>query len=190
MRESYGEDLASHSDLEPYADHGNVVGVASARGTGRPAIELRNQSSRVPTLWCPWEGNIIDGVFGEPPMGTAESQNLCMSGNSQRENREVPWALRVLGLACGRKTPLAVQPTCTPMGSQMIPYYLRSGRTKPEGAVAESVEERGSPEGNATQYVLLPDSVPDLGRYRREPLRQVEMPCILTVVPKFQFCTN
>jgi len=50
MKESYGEDLASHTGLEPYADHGNVVGVASARGPGRPAIELRNHTFRVPTL--------------------------------------------------------------------------------------------------------------------------------------------
>jgi hypothetical protein len=49
MKESYGEVLASHSGLEPYADDGNVVGVASARGTGRPAIELRNPPFRVPT---------------------------------------------------------------------------------------------------------------------------------------------
>ena len=44
MKESYGDDLASHSGLVSYADHGNVVGVASTRGTGRPAIELRNQT--------------------------------------------------------------------------------------------------------------------------------------------------
>jgi hypothetical protein len=44
MKESYGEDLASHSGLVSYAEHGNVLGVASARGTGRPAIELRNQT--------------------------------------------------------------------------------------------------------------------------------------------------
>jgi hypothetical protein len=43
-----------------------------------------------------WEGDIIDGVIGEPAMGTAESQNLCMSGNSKRENREVPSACESL----------------------------------------------------------------------------------------------
>ncbi len=32
MKESYREDIASHSGLGPYADDGNVVGVASARG--------------------------------------------------------------------------------------------------------------------------------------------------------------
>jgi hypothetical protein len=34
MKGSYGEDLARHSGFEPYADDGNVVSVASARGTG------------------------------------------------------------------------------------------------------------------------------------------------------------
>jgi len=42
MKESHGEDLARRSGLEPYAVGGNVLGVALARGTGRPAIELRN----------------------------------------------------------------------------------------------------------------------------------------------------
>jgi hypothetical protein len=89
MKESYGEDLASHSGLEPYADYGNAVGVASARGTGRPAIELRNQSFRVPTLWCLREGHTSSCAIGERLDGTAESKNLSMSENSQRENREI-----------------------------------------------------------------------------------------------------
>ena len=89
MKESYGEDLASHPGLEPYADCGNAVGVASARGTGRPAIELRNHTSRVPTLCCLREGHTIDGATGKPAMGTAESKNLCMPENSKRENREI-----------------------------------------------------------------------------------------------------
>ena len=42
MKESYGEDLARHSDLEPYAVDGDVLGVALVRDTVRPAIELRN----------------------------------------------------------------------------------------------------------------------------------------------------
>jgi len=58
MKESYGEVLASHSGLKPYADDGNVVGVASVRGTGRPAIELRNPLFRVPTPLGESEGNM------------------------------------------------------------------------------------------------------------------------------------
>jgi hypothetical protein len=36
MKESYEKDLASHLGLEPYAGDGNIPGVASARGIGRP----------------------------------------------------------------------------------------------------------------------------------------------------------
>ncbi len=44
MREPYGEGLTSHPGPESYAGDGNVMGVALARGTRRPAIELRNHS--------------------------------------------------------------------------------------------------------------------------------------------------
>jgi hypothetical protein len=44
MKESYGEVLASHSGLEPYADDGNVVGV-------RACISLR--SGVVQVAWDP-----------------------------------------------------------------------------------------------------------------------------------------
>jgi hypothetical protein len=37
--------------------------------------------ARAPTLWCLWEGNIIDGVIGEPTMGTAETHNLSKKGD-------------------------------------------------------------------------------------------------------------
>ena len=42
MRESYGEDLASRSGLEPYADDGTIMGVASARENTHPAIGGKN----------------------------------------------------------------------------------------------------------------------------------------------------
>ena len=76
MRESCGEDLASHSGLQPYADCGNAMGVASVRGTGRPAIELRNQSFRVPTLSCLREGNNCVGVMASQ-CGTRRSRRTC-----------------------------------------------------------------------------------------------------------------
>ena len=57
MKESYGEGLADRTGLEPYAEGGDILGVASVRGTGRRAIELRNQNYRVPTLLCQGEGN-------------------------------------------------------------------------------------------------------------------------------------
>jgi hypothetical protein len=42
MKESYGKGLARHLGPEPYADGGDAVGVALARGTRRLGIELRN----------------------------------------------------------------------------------------------------------------------------------------------------
>ena len=47
MKESYREDIASRSGLNPYADGGNAVGVASVRGdAGQPL------SSEIITLVC------------------------------------------------------------------------------------------------------------------------------------------
>lgn len=63
MKESDEEGLAAHLDLDPYADAGDSMGVASGRGTDRPAIELRNQQFRVPTLWCNGEGDASGRVM-------------------------------------------------------------------------------------------------------------------------------
>ena len=63
MKESYSEVLARHAGPKPYADDGNVVGVASVEGTGRPAIELRNPHFRAPTLWCQGEGDMRNRVL-------------------------------------------------------------------------------------------------------------------------------
>jgi|AP45_3_1055517.scaffolds.fasta_scaffold131572_2 hypothetical protein len=52
MQESYEEDLANHFGLNPYADGGNDVGVASGRGTGR----LRLLSSEILTFVCRLSG--------------------------------------------------------------------------------------------------------------------------------------
>ncbi len=43
MKEPYEEGLANRLGPESYAGDGNIAGVALARGTRRPAIELRNQ---------------------------------------------------------------------------------------------------------------------------------------------------
>ena len=41
MKEFYSEDLASHTGPESYADRGNPLGVATARGILGPVIESR-----------------------------------------------------------------------------------------------------------------------------------------------------
>src|SRR6516165_10432669 len=62
------------------------------RGTRRPAIELRNLPSGVPTLLCEAEGHTEGGAIGEPPEDPAQSETLSMRGNSLRGKREVPRA--------------------------------------------------------------------------------------------------
>ncbi|MFV1968187.1 MAG: hypothetical protein ACC628_22420 [Pirellulaceae bacterium] len=89
MKESYREDLASNSGLEPYAGDGNIAGVASARGNAgqplsseiitsvcRSSPDMEKATSRVP-------------LSGEVWANAAESENLCMRGHSKRENREI-----------------------------------------------------------------------------------------------------
>ena len=114
MKESYREDLASCSGLEPYAGDGNIAGVASARGNaGQPL------SSEITTLA---RGSCSDRekatssrpLLGQAPMDAAESKNLCMRRHPKRENREilsVSTGRRVASRRNGRKTPKAVTPT-------------------------------------------------------------------------------
>jgi hypothetical protein len=53
-------------------------------------MELRNQHFRVSTLFELGEDNIARTVIGEMRADTEESQTLCMRGNLERENREIP----------------------------------------------------------------------------------------------------
>lgn len=94
MKVFYEERLAYHFGLPRRCDCGNNV-VLSVRieGKRRPAIELRNQFSFV----C--RPRFVAGkttpripLFGKGWVGTAESENLSMCGNSKRENREIPSA--------------------------------------------------------------------------------------------------
>ena len=98
MRESYREDLASYSGLEPYADDGDVVGVASARGNaGQPL------SSEIITFACRScsgreKATPSMPIRGKAATDAAESKNLGMRRHPKRENREV---LSVSAMAFG-----------------------------------------------------------------------------------------
>ena len=89
MKESYREDLASYSGLEPYAGDGNIAGVASARGNaGQPlSFEITTFVCRS----CPDVEKATSSapLFGEALTDAAESVNLCMRRHSKRENREI-----------------------------------------------------------------------------------------------------
>jgi len=107
MKESYGENLASCSGLEPYAGDGNITGVASARGNaGQPL------SSEIITFACRScsdmeKATSSQPIFGEAAADAAESENLCMRGHSKRENREILLAFagqRLVARRNGQKT--------------------------------------------------------------------------------------
>jgi RNA-directed DNA polymerase len=90
MEESYRKDPASHPDPESCVGGREIAGEAFDRGTRRPAIELRNPPSGVPTLLCEAEGHTEGGAIGKPPADPAQSETLGMRGNSLRGKREIP----------------------------------------------------------------------------------------------------
>jgi len=88
MKESYREDLASHSGLEPYAGGGNFAGVASGRGNaGQP---LSSEIINIVCRSCAHMEKVTSTgpQRGEVQLDTAESENLSMCRHSKRENRE------------------------------------------------------------------------------------------------------
>lgn len=101
MKVSYVESLANCYGLHRRCGEGNdpVLSVRQG-GKRRPAIELRNLNFRVPTWSLCGEGNIATLAKGKNDADTAESQNLCMRGNLNRENREIR-------LVAGRGVPRA-----------------------------------------------------------------------------------
>ena len=116
MKESYREDLASYSGLEPYAGDGNIAGVASARGNaGQPlSFEITTFVCRS----CPDVEKATSSapLFGEALTDAAESVNLCMRRHSKRENREILLvSAEQRGMFTaqrnGRKTSQTVMPT-------------------------------------------------------------------------------
>ena len=94
MKESYREDLASRSGLEPYAGDGNIVGVASARGNaGQPlSSEIRTSVCRSCSMMG--EGNNDVPLSGEAVSDTAESKTLaCVDIPSARTGRSYGFPL-------------------------------------------------------------------------------------------------
>ena len=113
MKESYREDLASSSGLEPYAGDGNIAGVASARGNaGQP---LSSDIITFVCRSCPDSEKAISSLplFGKASTDTAESENLCMRQHPKRENREILLVSTLCGGVFtpkwnGQRTPQAV----------------------------------------------------------------------------------
>ena len=89
MQESYKEDIANHFGLELYADGGNVMGVATTEGYAGKLLSSEITHTECRHCLC-WEGNTFYCVIGKRWNGSAESKNLSMRRNFNRENREIP----------------------------------------------------------------------------------------------------
>ena len=121
MRASCEEGSATRFDFEPYAEAGDNLGVASARGTGRPALEPPCDAKGA-ALPCAdpvvqWGRRGTHGSvrsrYGECLDDTVESQNPSMSGHSKREN----WKILSASGPCGPE-PLANASGGKPDGRQ------------------------------------------------------------------------
>ena len=90
MKEPYGEDPASRPDPESCVRTGNGAGEAlTGAHAGQPSsCEIR--SSGVPTLLSEAEGHTGGRVIGKRPPDPAQSETLCMRGNSSHGKREIP----------------------------------------------------------------------------------------------------
>ena len=153
MKESYKEDLANHFGLEPYAVDGNIGGVASARGSVGQSL-----SSEILTFACRSCPVMEKATPGPPLMArwssdAAESENLSMRGHFKRENREIP-----LVPFCGRWPEEGRSENLSEGTADMNAdgksddfVVLSTRANKTATAVAESAEERKSPNGSVIE---------------------------------------
>ena len=90
MEEPYGEDPASRPDPESCVRTGNGAGEAlTGAHAGQPSsCEIR--SSGVPTLLSEAEGHTEVGAIGKPSSDPAQSETLCLRGDSSHGKREIP----------------------------------------------------------------------------------------------------
>ena len=114
MKESYREELASRSGLDPYAGDGDVAGVASVRGNAGQLLSSDIRISVCRSCADREKATSSRPRYGEVSTDAAESKNLCMRRHPKRENREillVSTGRRIAARRNGRKTPKAVTPT-------------------------------------------------------------------------------
>jgi RNA-directed DNA polymerase len=90
MKEPYSEGLANHTSPESCAGTREGAGEAlTGVHTGR-VLSCEINPSGTPTLFTCAEGNILHGAKRESCEGPAQSETLCMCGNSSHGNREIP----------------------------------------------------------------------------------------------------
>ena len=156
MKESYRKGLASHPGPESCAGRRKAAGEALTGVHTDQVLSCEIRWSGVPTPLSEAEGHTDGDANRKPPLGPAQSETLCMCGNSMRENREVP------------RVPVGDRETgrlekATNHTSNMNALGKSDGRivpTKPpnngqELQPAEAVEGRRPTKGNAQQTATL-----------------------------------
>ena len=175
MKESYRENLASDSGLEPYAGDGDIAGVASARG-----IAGQSSSSEIITFACRSCPDLEKATSSTPLLArdrrTWRSLRTCACADipSARTGRshEFPRCYGSLERSENASGGTSGMHAHGKSDGLIVP----AKRTNKTGTpAAESVEERGSPKGNAARDFLAPDTVPGSARPRRAWLRLVEI---------------
>ena len=97
-----------------------------------------------------------------------------MSENFKRENREIPMVSKPKEKERSANASGGTADTYA-IGKSDGPIVPAKRTNKTGTPVAESVEERGSPKGNAVRDLLAPDAAPGSARHRRARLRLVKI---------------
>ncbi len=113
----------------------------------------------------------------EPLFDAAESKTPCMRGNSMRENRETPATPSPDGGGGRSEKAQCRTPDMHVAGESDGPIVPAKRANKARTLAAESVEERGSPKGNADQRVSPRTQSQDGGSNRLGRVRQVRSTC-------------
>jgi hypothetical protein len=172
MKHPYKKGLANHLGPESCADGREAVGEALTGGhAGQPSSsEITTPACRP----CPDRGKATLGTaLSEPSPDAAESETLSMRGSSMRENREAPATSSPDG---GEERPeKAASPTSgMHVAGESDDPVVPTKRANNAGqrAAAESVEGRGSTEGNVLAVGRAPDAEPGQRVDRLEGVRQ------------------
>ena len=150
MKESYEQGLANRSAPNPtLAMVTSRVWHGQGGHAGQPLSSEITHSACRP---CPVMGKATSPVslFGEMRADAAESETLCMCGNSSRENREIPSVSQSIDWERSANVPDG-NADASADGKSDDSIVPAKRANKARTLVAEPAEERGSPKGNTYQ---------------------------------------
>ena len=151
MKESYGKDPASHPDPESCVGDRKAAGEAlTGAHAGQPSsCEIR--CSGVPMRLSDAEGHTEGGDLGKPSSDPAQSETLCLRGDSSHGKREIPQV--PTGLVPGGRSGKAIGRTPDMHAWGKSDDCVVPGKPPNKGeplSPAEVVEGRRSTQGSPT----------------------------------------